>query len=303
MKEQFITKRFNTSSRNMIALAEGIISGYQRQGLTLTIRQLYYQFVARGHIANNLKEYKRLVSVIDQARLAGLIDWSAIEDRTRYLRSFDGDSSPSDAIDTTAEGYSRNPWEDQNYRPEVWIEKDALVGVVEGPCNRLWVPYFACRGYNSQSEQYRAGKRFERYIDQGLHPVILHFGDHDPSGLDMTRDNSDRLEMFARQGVEVRRMALNWDQIQQYNPPPNPAKETDSRHAAYAAQFGPSSWELDALEPTVIDRLISDEVNAMIYRDAWEGVISRSQDERDELRRIARNFERLSELMDEAGLE
>lgn len=80
--------------------------------------------------------------------------------------------------------------------------------------------------------------------------VILHLGDHDPSGIDMTRDISDRLELFGAD-VEVKRIALNWDQIDEFTPPPNPAKLSDSRAGAYIAEYGDESWELDALEPTL----------------------------------------------------
>jgi hypothetical protein len=160
-------------------------------------------------------------------------------------------------------------WQGQDYRPECWIEKDALLGVIEDVCDEFRLPYFACRGNNSESEQYKAGKRFEAHLASGLTPVVLHLGDHDPNGLDMTRDNRDRLAMFARQGVEVRRLALNVDQIERYRPPSNPAKEKDTRYQAYAKQFGRDCWELDALDPTVIADLIRTEVEGLIDADAW----------------------------------
>ena len=76
---------------------------------------------------------------------------------------------------------------------------------------------FACRGYASQSEQWRAGKRLANYLRANQRVVILHLGDHDPSGIDMTRDNDDRLSMFARSSrVELKRVALNMDQVEQY---------------------------------------------------------------------------------------
>ncbi len=154
---------------------------------------------------------------------------------------------------------------------QVWIEKDALLGVIEGICTEWRVPHFACRGNNSESLQYQAGKRFEEYLDEGLTPIILHLGDHDPNGIDMTRDNRDRLAMFARQSIEVRRLALNMDQVERYGPPPNFAKETDTRYAAYVEQFGTTEcWELDALAPTVIAELVRAEVEALIDRNAWD---------------------------------
>ena len=233
----------------MIGQANRIIAEYQALGFVLTLRQLYYQFVSRAAIANTLAEYKRLGTIIRSGRRAGLIDWDAIEDRTRNVRRLPSWSNPSEIIEAVSRQYREDLWAGQYFRPEVWIEKDALLGVIENVCEEFRVPYFACRGNNSESEQYKAGKRFADYRDEGLTPLVLHLGDHDPNGLDMTRDNRDRLALFARGDVEVRRIALNLDQVELYRPPPNPAKETDSRYAAYARQFGTECWELDALEP------------------------------------------------------
>jgi len=128
---------------------------------------------------------------------------------------------------------------------------------------KLDVPYFACKGYVSASELWRAARRFKvRY--RGQRVVVVHLGDHDPSGLDMTRDIFDRQDLFGGR-AKVNRIALNFDQVEQYGPPPNPAKVTDSRAAGYIAEYGRSSWELDALEPRVMRDLIADTVKQ--YRD------------------------------------
>lgn len=303
MKELFIERAFSAKSVDIIDKANEIIASYQAQGFTLTLRQLYYQFVSRDLIANRQSEYKRLGSIINDARLAGLIDWSAIEDRTRNLRGGDGwAESPEDFIKGIAPGYSEALWNTQPNHIEVWIEKDALIGVIEPVCTRWRLPYFACRGYSSQSEQWRAGHRFRRYRRDGKNCHILHLGDHDPSGMDMTRDNADRLTMFTRSvyGVEVKRLALNWDQIEQYNPPPNPAKETDSRSGPYIAQFGESSWELDALEPMVIDQLIDEAINELIDLDAWEQAQATEERNRERIVRIADRWADIVEFLGEA---
>ncbi|SBW15298.1 hypothetical protein BR10RB9215_C12149 [Brucella sp. 10RB9215] len=270
MKEKFIDKRFNKSSLIIINQANSIIESYQRQGFQLTLRQLYYQFVSRDLIPNQQKEYKRLGSIINDARLAGLVDWNAIEDRTRNLRGVNTWDNPAHVINAAVNDYREDLWTTQDFRPEVWIEKDALVGVVQPVCRRWRVNYFACRGYTSQSEQYGAGLRFANMRRRRIRPVVFHLGDHDPSGVDMTRDNRERLAMFARHNVQVVRLALNMDQIEEFNPPPNPAKETDSRAAGYIEEYGDSSWELDALEPTVIDRLIEDAILSRLNRGAWD---------------------------------
>ena len=266
MKEFYLPKRFQARTLVLLEHAEAIIAEYVEHGLSITLRQLYYQFVARGLLPNDQKSYKNLGERISDARLAGLIDWKAIEDRTRRLVGNLHYDDPETAIDAMANGYGIDKWSDQKYRVEVWVEKEALAGVIEQICTKLDVDWFACRGFVSQSEQYKAGKRFlHRAVREDQEAIVLHLGDHDPSGIDMTRDNLKRLEMFSGHNVTLLRIALNMDQIRQYNPPPNPAKVTDSRYAGYLADYGEESWELDALDPLVLQALIEKHVTE--YRD------------------------------------
>jgi len=281
--EQFIDRNFSEGSRAIIAQADTIIRAYQRDGFTLTLRQLYYQFVARDLLPNKQSEYKRLGSIINDARMAGLLDWDGIEDRTRNLETHTAWDSPSQIIDAVARQYKENPWNEQSYYCEVWIEKEALVGVIEPVCDRFRVPYIACRGYISQSESYAAGKRFKEKIEDGKHVRVFHLGDHDPSGVDMTRDNQERLNLFSGEFVKVERLALNMSQIGKYKPPPNPAKESDSRADGYIEKFGDSSWELDALDPKVIDRMISKAIEELIDPEEWEETMAREKRQREML--------------------
>ena len=276
MKEEFIEKRFSAKSEYIINKAESIINEYTSQGFKLTLRQLYYQFVARDLIENSINSYKRLGIIISNARLAGRIDWDSIEDRTRNLEYISHWPNPASMIKSARQSYSLDKWKNQEYRIEVWIEKEALSGIIEPVCTRYDVSYFSCRGYVSQSEQYAAGNRFLDYGNQGQRVLILHLGDHDPSGIDMTRDNQDRLNLFSGYvNVEVKRIALNMGQIEELNPPPNPAKLTDSRCANYISKFGPASWELDALDPTYIDDLIGTEINNVMDHDKWAETIKK----------------------------
>lgn len=267
MKEKYITKNFKPESLAIIDQANLIIEEYEAQGLSLTLRQLYYQFVARDLIPNTQHSYKRLGGIINNGRMAGLIDWNAIEDRTRNMQKNLHLDGPSDAVQVVRDQYGIDMWENQPTRVEVWIEKEALTGVISGVCKELDTPYFACRGYVSQSEQWNAGRRF-RNPDQ--HTVVLHLGDHDPSGIDMTRDNFERLSLFSHHNVTVERIALNMDQIDQYSPPPNPAKMTDPRAESYRDEYGDQSWELDALEPRVLMQLIRNKVANHRDEDLWE---------------------------------
>lgn len=266
----YIEKSFRGEALEIIQTANRIIQSYQAQGYELTLRQLYYQFVARDLIPNTEKSYKRIGSIISDARMAGLISWKAITDRTRNLQGNSHWSNPSDIIQACAISFKLDLWETQPYRVECWVEKDALIGVVGRICQQWDVPYFACRGYTSQSEMWAAGQRLKRYADKGQTPYILHLGDHDPSGIDMSRDVVDRLELFMSDAIDFQRLALNYAQIETYNPPPNPAKTTDSRAGSYISQFGNESWELDALEPSIISTLIETAITAVVDNEKWE---------------------------------
>lgn len=256
MKECYKEINFRRESLRLIERVNRIIEEYQAKGYSLTLRQVYYQLVASDVIPNNERSYKNLGNLISDGRMGGLIDWDAIEDRTRNLRQNSHWSSPGSIIRSAAYSFAYDKWSDQEYQVEVWVEKDALVGVVGQVCGRLDVPFFSCRGYVSQSEMWTAAKRL---IEKRNKKVIIHLGDHDPSGKDMSRDIVDRLNGF---GVypEFRRIALNMDQIEHYAPPPNPTKLTDSRATGYISEFGHECWELDALKPEVIDQLIHDTV-------------------------------------------
>jgi len=277
----YVPKTFSEQSLATISISNHILEEYADQGYDLTLRQLYYQHVARGLIANKDSEYKRLGSIINDARLAGLIDWSYITDRTRNLRQNAHWDSPEDIIKACAGQFQYDKWAEQSDYVEVWVEKDALVGVLEVACKPIDVPFFSCRGYTSQSEMWAAAMRLLSKVNAGKDIHVIHLGDHDPSGIDMSRDIEERIRLFINHhsaralGEFVSRIALNMDQVEQYNPPPNPAKLTDSRCAGYIERFGDESWELDALEPSVLNTLITSTVSEYRDIDLWDEAVER----------------------------
>ena len=230
-KIQYKEIRFQQKSLDLIELVNQVVDEYSAQGYELTLRQVYYQLVARGYIPNNERSYKNVGSLINDGRLAGLIDWHSVTDRTRNLRKESHWDNPADVIASARYSYNLDKWKGQPNYVEVWVEKDALVDIVGQACSPLDTPYFSCRGYTSQSEMWSAAQRFIRQ-KQRKKRIIIHLGDHDPSGIDMTRDIQERLELFGAD-VYVKRVALTMNQIQTYNPPPNPAKITDSRASKY----------------------------------------------------------------------
>lgn len=287
--------------------ANSIITSFREDGFTLSLRQLYYQFVALALIENSDRSYKNLGTLISDARDAGLIPWDAIEDRGRGIRPWLIEEDELSVVDGIEHQFALDFWQRQNVYVEVWIEKDALSDVVKRPCQRWRVPFMPCKGYLSASEAWRAGQRFKEAHEEGRECVLIHLGDHDPSGTDMTRDNAARVELYSDGAeVDVRRIALNMDQVERYNPPPNPLKVkggklSDSRALAYLERFGRESWELDALNPSILDRLVDDEIRTLVDVELWDETRAEELDRRVPLAAIHAHYDEIGEFV--RGLE
>ena len=303
MKIKYVNWNPHGATLKLVAIAERIINEYQADGYVLTLRQLYYQFVARGLIENSEKSYKNLGSVITKARMSGFISWEAIEDRARTHHTFWSNESARDLVEDLSWRVRFDQWKRQGNYVEVWVEKEALGNVIERACNPYLVPYMACKGYLSASEAWRAGQRFQSALDEGKRCTLIHLGDHDPSGIDMTRDNESRLSLFSEyhEGViDVKRIALNMDQVEKYDPPPNPAKITDTRAKKYIRKHGSVSWELDALEPSVLEKLITDEITSLIDQDMWDEVIELEHKQKEIVRELGESWD---QVMKHLGIE
>jgi hypothetical protein len=291
---------FQPSSQTTIDQADAIMREYKAQGYDLTLRQLYYQFVARGLLPNKQTAYKRLGDIVSNGRLAGLLDWDLLVDRTREEKHNSHWNDPSEIIATAATSFQLDKWEGQENYVEVWVEKEALAGVVKTATEPLDVTRFSCRGYVSQSAMWQASNRFREHEAKGRKGIILHLGDHDPSGIDMTRDIAERLRMFKAR-VKVKRIALNMNQIEVLKPVPNPTKMTDARAASYVAAFGYESWELDALEPVYLDELITSKVQNLCDLELFEKRRELQEEQRKTLTVIKDNYDTVVELLQDEG--
>lgn len=288
MKEQFITKRFGPDALEMIETINGILDEYVDAGYDLSLRQLYYQLVSRNTVENTERSYKNVGNLVSDARLAGLIDWEIIKDRGREMVQNPHWSSAASIVAACANQFRVDRWENQPNYVEVMVEKQALEGVLIPVCSEWDVPFTANKGYSSSSAIYEASKRFLQRAEDDKALFILYLGDHDPSGIDMTRDVNDRMELFlSGSGASVQRLALNMDQVREMNPPENPAKITDSRAAGYIKRFGHSSWELDAIEPRRLAAIVSGAIERLVDKPAWMVSGKRQQEGRDALTKVA----------------
>jgi len=314
-KIRFRNIRLGAAKLAMIDACNEIIADYRAQRLRLTLRQLYYQLVTKNLITNEEKSYKGLGATVSDGRLAGLIDWNAIEDRVRRPRNASEWESIPDLVESALDAFRLPRWKGQDYYAELWVEKDALAGVLEPLAFDHHVTLMVNRGYSSQSAMFEAAQRFidrcevtaheegigeyaypegrgddddeaPREVELARRPVLFYLGDHDPSGEDMVRDVRERLAMFGID-VDVQKIALTTEQVRRYRPPPNPAKMTDSRAAAYVAKHGRSSWEVDALPPEVLAQIVTDAFDGVLDREKMAEVIALEEKGKAALRKAA----------------
>lgn len=323
MKFPYTAKlRLSAANKQRLRQINTIIEEYRVAGHVLTLRQLYYQLVSRAIIPNKQSEYSKLSTLLTQGRMAGHVDWDAIEDRTRQPYILDTWTSPEDILNDAVRWYRRDRMEEQHKYVEMWVEKDALSAVLKKSTNPYGVPVMVNRGYSSTSAMHDA---FERFVDLIINDerevVILYLGDHDPSGMDMARDIYARLEeffvghqrahaiengweeeeadntmvMWSEQFSEhfkIERIGLNMDQIRAYRPPPNPAKITDPRAQQYIREFGPTSWEVDALKPEVLHELVQNAIKKLINQSRYKESVAQEQRERELLQSLVKSLKK-----------
>lgn len=314
MREFFRFHRFSPDARNLVQKCSSIATSFHANGRILTLRQLYYQLVKDNLIKNEDRQYKRLSSLLSDARLMGMIDWEAIEDRIRVPRVPPEFNDLDELMAAALSTYRLPRWEGQESYVELWVEKDALAGILRPLAHEYHVTMSVNRGYSSQSAMYDAAKRYllacygkdlpyttlaklvkpenatsalekiqvldrdELPKEPRRKPILLYLGDHDPSGEDMLRDIEARLGLFGID-VDVRKLALTREQVEQYDPPPNPAKMSDPRASEYVDKHGAVSWEVDALSPEVLDQIIRDAIEEVLDLDKMNRI--KRREERD----------------------
>lgn len=262
MKEKIREIKFGKKNIILLEDIKEVLEEYEIKEIRVTLRQLYYQLVSRNILQNETKEYSKLSSLLTKARYAGEIDWRLIEDRLRIPRKPVTFENIEELIENAVIWYKLDRWSNQECYVEVWTEKDALSSIIAPITDKWQILLSVNRGYASASSMHESSERFLKKDTK--ENLILYLGDHDPSGLDMIRDINERLYEFGV-NVNVHPIALTRNQIEKYNPPPNPAKISDPRAKWYLENFGNKSWEVDALRPEVLEELI--ETNILKYLD------------------------------------
>lgn len=289
MKKKYEEINFSAKTLERLAEIGEVIGHFQKRGFKMTLRQLYYQLVAKHIIPNRKQEYKKLSNMLKNARMAGLVDWDIIEDRGRVPIAHSQFLSLKHCLERASKTFRLQDREDtQKIYVELLTEKEALSSVLKPLTMKYHKRLVINKGYTSATAMHEMFKRLKFEQGHGRKIVILYLGDHDPSGLDMDRDIEDRLATF---GIKVKpeRIGLTMKQIEELDPPPDPAKITDPRAKWYIEEFGDESWEVDALPPDYLTELVEKSIKKYMDMDQYKTVIDEEDRLKAKLKKFAEN--------------
>jgi hypothetical protein len=259
----------------------------------LTLRQIYYRLVAAGYIENTRSKYNDLSVLIKQMRLDDRLPWEVLEDRVRRVSDKRGFTDHAvfieQELDIFLEGYERCYVQDQEGYVELWCEKDALSRIFEKVAYPYCIRVVTCRGYQSITFLDSFRRRAWAAMDRGQTPVILYFGDLDPSGVQMLEATKQTLEdEMDLWGLEYNRIALTPDQVTAFNLPNDPTavKTTDRRYKSYVNRFGDIAVELDALHPQALQEMAIKAIESQFDMELFREQMEVEQMERERLAAI-----------------
>jgi hypothetical protein len=263
---------------SVLARAIEIVDSYNTP---VTLRQLFYRLVSEGRIRNSRAAYVQLSKVSAAARRGG--GFPSLLDQTREIHRLDGFDSVKDAVDYLKRVYRRDHNENQEYVVYLGVEKKTMLPQLESWFRDYGVAIIPFGGYSSQT-----------YVDDivddvdGRDAVLIYAGDFDPSGLDILRDFEDRCDCF----YDVRRVALNHEQLQEYNLPVNAGKISDSRAAGFVRDYGELvQVELEALDPNVLRELYTNALFEFYDTSIFHDVLEHEGRDMKALRKFAATYD------------
>ncbi|MCP9824505.1 hypothetical protein KBY78_03675 [Synechococcus sp. EJ6-Ellesmere] len=263
-----------------------------------TVRQTFYALVSRGLIGKSEREYKgTVVRLMTDMRISGQIPWGWVADNTRWMRKPSTFGSLGEYLEAGAAGYRRSLWADAPERVEIWLEKDALSGVLQSVTSEFDVPLMVTRGYPSITYLKDAAELISAHAFRGTSTQIYYFGDHDPSGCNIDITAERRLREFVDldlQGSRLssidaltfQRVAVLRHQIEAFGLPTRPTKATDSRSKGFEGE----SVELDAISPTMLRQMCRSCIEPHIDLDLLSKLQQTEQLEREALSQFARHW-------------
>jgi hypothetical protein len=254
----------------------------------ITIRHLFYRLASVQVIPKTQRAYKNLCGHLSHWRRDGQIPWDEFSDSTRWHITQPAFDSIEDALRRTRENYRRDLWATQPYYCEVWIEKDAIAGILADLTRTFGVPLFVCRGFASLSSMYSASLTFKEAQERGKAVYIFHLGDYDPSGHAAADAIENTFEDDFEVGINFERIAILPEHIEEFDLPTRPTKESDSRARSWS---GSECVELDAMRPADLRALVKDAITSRIDAHEWEAI---KKVEAEELRTFDETLAKLS---------
>ena len=280
-----VKKIWECDQQELIKRILQIVKDYQEQNIIQTLRGYYYDLV--GFIPNAVEVYKKIGKLISDLRYSGHIDWSAMEDRARKKDMASEWDNVSELIESAVCSYRLPRWQNQDKYVELFTEKDTMYSRLAPLTQKYHIPLCINRGYASSSVIYDLSKRLIEKLEDGKEVILLYVGDHDPSGLDMIKDIEKRLTEFLENGREhiepnfkIIHVALTKEQINKYKLPPNPAKVSDPRAKWYIEEHGAISWEVDAMKPQIMRKIVEEEILKHIDINKYNTWIEREDKEK-----------------------
>lgn len=230
-----------------------------------TVRQVFYQATVRGIVEKTEAGYDKVQDDLVILRRSGDLEYEALADSTRWQRKPITYSNVESALRTAAHYYRKDLWEEADCYVEVWLEKDALAGVVMPVTDIYDVPLMVARGYASLSFLHSAAKHIARLNvpTYNLPPGRLRSFGRERRGEDQANPEGDGAP---EADIQFMRLAVTPNQINTWNLPTRPTKTTDSR----AKGFGDISVELDAIEPDLLRRLVEVAIRQHMPDDYFE---------------------------------
>src|SRR5262245_11394257 len=246
----------------------------------MTVRQVFYQATVRGLVEKAESGYGKVQTDLTVMRRAGELPYNWLADNTRWQRKPRTFNSIDDALRNTAACYRKALSNEADSYVEIWLEKDALAGVVYPVTSMYDVPLMVARGYASLSFLYSAA---EAINELDVPAYIYHLGDFDPSGVNAGEKIEETLrELAPNAEIAFERVAVTPKQIADWDLPTRPTKASDTR----AKSFGAISVELDAIEPNRLRSLVQETIELHLPADQFAVLKAAENSERDIITRL-----------------
>lgn len=269
-----------------LAVCLAIMRVFDDVGTPMTVRQMFYRLVSVGAVDKAEKSYRKVQYHLLNMRRHGVVPYTFIADNTRWMRKPNTWDSADEMLTASAASYRRALWTNQPHYVEVWVEKDALAGVIGEITRELDVALMVTRGFPSETFQYEAAQTIIANNRRSKVCNIFYFGDYDPSGLAISDSLERRLREFGAD-VIFHRVAVNPEQILTMNLDTRPTKKTDTR----AKNFQGESVELDAIHPNILRQMVRESIESVLDRRELEAVKAAELYEKETLQKaVASGF-------------